>query len=249
MPGGDQLGVAAGPVQGGEDRIDPVTGVPEDPVHTPFPQPRDQGVADQRHGLSSADSISASQVPRRPPRPCAGPEPGQGGGVRANQVLLDLFGRLPALVRSAVRDLTPEQLTSAPGEGANTIAWLVWHLARIEDDHVADARGAEQVWTSGRVGLALRPAGRDAGHRLRPRTRTGRRGAARRAGGRSWSYYDAVHARTVAYLEQLGDDDLDRVVDEGWDPPVTLGVRLVSVANDDAQHVGQAAYLRGLLSG
>ena len=41
--------------------------------------------------------------------------------------------------------------------------------------------------------------------------------------------------------------DLDRVVDERWDPPVTLGVRLVSVVNDDAQHLGQAAYVRGLL--
>jgi hypothetical protein len=40
--------------------------------------------------------------------------------------------------------------------------------------------------------------------------------------------------------------DLDRVVDKRWDPPVTLGVRLVSVVDDDAQHVGQAAYVRGL---
>jgi uncharacterized damage-inducible protein DinB len=168
--------------------------------------------------------------------------------VRANQVLLDLFGRLPALVRSAVRDLTPEQLAYGPGEGANTIAWLVWHLARIEDDHVADARGAEQVWTSGgwasRFGL---PEGTpDTGYGHAPEEVAAVRPESWRA---LVEYYDAVHARTVAYLEQLGDDDLDRVVDEGWDPPVTLGVRLVSVANDDAQHVGQAAYLRGLLSG
>jgi uncharacterized damage-inducible protein DinB len=60
-------------------------------------------------------------------------------------------------------------------------------------------------------------------------------------------YYQAVHERSVAYLRTLSDADLDRVVDDRWDPPVTLGVRLVSVANDDAQHVGQAAYVRGLL--
>jgi uncharacterized damage-inducible protein DinB len=62
-------------------------------------------------------------------------------------------------------------------------------------------------------------------------------------------YYEAVHERTVAYLRTLSDDDLDLIVDDRWDPPVTLGVRLVSVADDDAQHVGQAAYVRGLLLG
>jgi hypothetical protein len=60
-------------------------------------------------------------------------------------------------------------------------------------------------------------------------------------------YYDAVHERTVAYLTTLSDADLDRIVDERWDPPVTLGVRLVSVISDDLQHAGQAAYARGLI--
>jgi uncharacterized damage-inducible protein DinB len=60
-------------------------------------------------------------------------------------------------------------------------------------------------------------------------------------------YHDAVHERTVRYLAGLTDDELDRVVDDAWDPPVTLGVRLVSVVNDDMQHVGQAAFLRGVL--
>ena len=59
--------------------------------------------------------------------------------------------------------------------------------------------------------------------------------------------FDAVYARTRSYLAHLKDDDLDRVVDERWDPPVTLGVRLVSVLDDDVQHAGQAAYVRGLL--
>ena len=161
-------------------------------------------------------------------------------------MLLDLFGRLPELVRSAVRDLSPDQLAYAPADGTNTIAWLVWHLARIEDDHVADVRGAEQVWADGdwasRFGLPHGTLDTGYGH-----------GAAQVAAVRpeSWGtlveYYEAVHSRTTAYLEHLRDDDLDQVVDDRWDPPVTLGVRLVSVANDAAQHVGQAAYLRGLL--
>jgi hypothetical protein len=49
-------------------------------------------------------------------------------------------------------------------------------------------------------------------------------------------------------LEVVGPADLARTVDDRWDPPVTLGVRLVSIADDSLQHVGQAAYLRGLLS-
>jgi hypothetical protein len=60
-------------------------------------------------------------------------------------------------------------------------------------------------------------------------------------------YHDAVSRRTAAYVAGLAPDDLDAVVDERWDPPVTLGVRLVSVVNEVNQHVGQAAYLRGLV--
>ena len=59
-------------------------------------------------------------------------------------------------------------------------------------------------------------------------------------------YYDAVHRQTVEFVTTLTDEDLDRVVDKRWDPPVTLGVRLVSTIADCLQHVGQAAYARGL---
>jgi hypothetical protein len=48
-------------------------------------------------------------------------------------------------------------------------------------------------------------------------------------------------------LAGLPDGELDRVVDRRWDPPVTMGVRLISIADDCLQHVGQASYLRGLL--
>lgn len=60
-------------------------------------------------------------------------------------------------------------------------------------------------------------------------------------------YYDAVHEQSLGVLRTVAAKDLERVVDEHWDPPVTLGVRLVSVLSDDLQHVGQAAYVRGLL--
>ena len=60
-------------------------------------------------------------------------------------------------------------------------------------------------------------------------------------------YHQAVAERTRTFLAGLRPADLDRVVDEAWDPPVTLGVRLVSVIGDDLEHVGQAAYVRGLI--
>ncbi|MBJ7324983.1 MAG: DUF664 domain-containing protein, partial [Rhodococcus sp.] len=59
-------------------------------------------------------------------------------------------------------------------------------------------------------------------------------------------YHDAVHSKTVAYVSGISTDDLDRIVDENWDPPVTLGARLVSVVSDDLQHAGQASYVLGL---
>ena len=56
-----------------------------------------------------------------------------------------------------------------------------------------------------------------------------------------------MHEQTVRLVSGITDPDLNRVVDEAWDPPVTLGVRLVSVLDDDVQHAGQAGYVRGVL--
>ncbi len=162
------------------------------------------------------------------------------------EVLSDAFGRLPDLVRGAVDGLSPEQLRQAPSEGANTIGWLVWHLTRVQDSHVAELLDGEQVYLTGgwapRFGLEPDPSDTGYGH-------SAAQVAAVAPADRQVlvGYYEAVHARTVEFLSGLTDGDLDRVVDENWDPPVTLGVRLVSVYDDDAQHAGQAAYVRGLL--
>jgi hypothetical protein len=61
-------------------------------------------------------------------------------------------------------------------------------------------------------------------------------------------YFRVVHGRTVEYVSKLEAEDLDRVLDEPqWQTPVTVGVRLVSVISDCLQHVGQMAYIRGLI--
>jgi uncharacterized damage-inducible protein DinB len=162
------------------------------------------------------------------------------------ELLLDAFGRIREVVHRVVDGLTPEQLAFRVDPEANSIAWLVWHLTRIQDDHVADVAGAEQVWTSQgwaeRFGLPFDPRATGYGHRADEVAAVQVESGELLAG-----YHDAVHQQTIRYVEGLGDADLDRVVDRSWDPPVTLGVRLVSVIADDLQHAGQAAFVRGVL--
>ncbi|MFI2752149.1 DUF664 domain-containing protein [Cellulomonas sp. P22] len=167
--------------------------------------------------------------------------------MRASEVLVDGFTRVQQAGRAALAGLTPEQASWRPDGHGNSVAWLVWHLTRVQDGHVADAFDAPQVWTSGgwaeRFALPLDPHETGYGH-------TSEQVAAVQVAsvGLLREYLEAVHEVTVARVAALADADLDRVVDESWDPPVTLGVRLVSVIADDLQHAGQAAYVRGLLT-
>lgn len=161
-------------------------------------------------------------------------------------LLLEAFGRIPQRARDVVAGLTADQLAARVDGRANSIAWLVWHLTRVQDDHVSDVAGTEQTWTSDgwaeRFGLPFDPADTGFGH-------TDEQVSAVRVEAPELltGYLDAVHAHTVAFVSGLGDSDLDRVVDTRWDPPVTLGVRLVSVIDDDLEHLGQAAFTKGLL--
>ena len=159
-------------------------------------------------------------------------------------ILGEAFGRVRALVHTVVEDASVGVLTYRPDAEANTIAWLVWHLTRVQDDHIADLVGEEQLWNSGgwaeRFDLPFDP--RATGYGQSADEVAGVRADAEILG----LYYDAVHARTMDYLNTLDDEDFDTVVDPSWNPPVTLGVRLVSILADDLQHAGQASYVRGL---
>jgi hypothetical protein len=163
-----------------------------------------------------------------------------------SELLEDLFGRVDENVRAVVDGLSADQLAWAPAPGANSIGWLVWHLARVQDSHGTELLGGDEVWAggpwAGRFGLQPDPRNTGYGH-------TPDEVAAVRADGPAalTGYYDAVRARTSELLATVEPGGLDRFVDERWDPPVTLGVRLVSIADDCCQHVGQAAYVRGLL--
>nr|BFE64567.1 DUF664 domain-containing protein [Dactylosporangium thailandense] len=167
--------------------------------------------------------------------------------MRVNELLTEGYGRLPDLVRGAVEGLSAEQLHWAPRPGANSIGWLVWHLTRVQDDHVTDLLdGAEQLWVTGdhakRFGLEARA--HDTGYGHTPDEVEAVRPESPEA---LLEYFDAVFARTRTFVARLTEDELDKIVDERWDPPVSLAVRLVSILDDAVQHAGQAAYVRGLL--
>lgn len=171
---------------------------------------------------------------------------GDGGRMHAKDILIDAFGRIQEEVHAAVEGLPPDDLNARPAESANSVSWLIWHLTRVQDDHVAEAAGLEQVWpTRGwekRFGLGLPHGATGFGHSPRQVAKI-----RVESGELLVGYYDDVHEQTLEFVRGLTAKDLERVVDERWTPAVTLGVRLVSVLADDLQHVGQAAYVRGLL--
>ncbi|MCU1532190.1 MAG: hypothetical protein JWO49_1761 [Arthrobacter sp.] len=164
--------------------------------------------------------------------------------MKSNELLLDAFGRIRDTVADALEDVDDESLVRRPAGSGNSIAWLIWHLSRVEDAQVASAAGREQVWTSqgfaGRFDLPLPERDTGYGHS------TADVDAVQAPPQLLLDYYDAVHRQTVEFLKTLGDEDFDRIIDNSWDPPVTLGVRLVSTIADCLQHVGQAAYAKGL---
>jgi hypothetical protein len=165
--------------------------------------------------------------------------------VQVADLLVELYDRIGPLIVEAVSGLSVDDLRWSPGPGSNSIGWLVWHAARVQDCQVAPLRGEGQVWTTGdfaaRFGLDPDPTNSGYGHTAAEVEAVRPEGAAALV-----ENFDAVAAVTRSFLATLSPPDLDRVVDRRWDPPVTMGARLVSVAEDDLQHVGQAMYLRGM---
>jgi hypothetical protein len=162
-----------------------------------------------------------------------------------SDLLHDSLGRVREQMPDLVAGLGVDDLAWRPDPEANSIAWLVWHLARIEDDHVADVAGEELAWIAegwaDRFGLPFATSEHGYGMTSADVDQV------RVSGDLLAGYYDAVATHTATYVATVTPADLDRVVDDRWDPPVTLGVRLVSVVDEVNAHLGQAQYVRGLL--
>ena len=168
--------------------------------------------------------------------------------MRSADLITDAFGRIRETVTDTLYGLTAEQLTYRVDADANPIAWLIWHLTRVQDDHVAAAFGVPEVWSEGgwAARLGLPPGSMETGYGHN-RLQVAAVSESVAASGLLADYHDAVYQQTVKIVSGITDADLDRVVDTSWRPPVTLGVRLVSVINDDTQHAGQAAFVRGIV--
>lgn len=165
----------------------------------------------------------------------------------AHDILLDGFQRSHENVGHIVRGLSSEQLRWRPGPKANPIGWLVWHLTRQQDAQVSSLADREPVWTA--AGFAEKfdlPYDRDASGYGQSADEVGRFSVD--GPQLLQDYHEAVYAMTREVVEAMDDDRLAEVIDDSWDPPVTVVVRLVSVVDDAAQHAGQAAYVRGLLT-
>jgi|ERR1700722_1314951 len=164
------------------------------------------------------------------------------------ELLLDGFGRIRETVTDVLSGLTPAQLVYRISPDANPIGWLLWHLTRVQDDHLAKAFGAAQVWSSGgwakRFGLPEGTMETGYGHTA---GQVATVGSAVASAALLSGYHEETCAQTARLVAAVTDADLDRIVDTRWTPPVTLGVRLVSVLNDDMMHVGQATYAHGIV--
>ncbi len=166
--------------------------------------------------------------------------------METQDVLADAYGRIRQLVHQAAEGLDGAGLAFRPEADANSIAWLVWHLTRIQDDHVSEIAGRSQAWTAdgwaARLGMEPNPFNTGQGH-------TSAEVAEVRwdAPDDVLAYHDGVADRTLEYLSTIDAVELDRVIDTSYDPPVSVGVRLVSVISDNIQHAGQARYIRGIV--
>ena len=165
------------------------------------------------------------------------------------ELLTDAFGRIRETVVNTLDAMSSAQLEYRVDEDANPVGWLIWHLTRIQDDHIAGAFGTAQVWETGawagRLGLPEDTLDTGYGHTSRHVAAVAK--AVSASPSRLLEYHDATYEQTLKHVAEITDADLSRVVDNSWTPPVTLGVRLVSVINDDMEHAGQAAFVRGLL--
>jgi len=166
--------------------------------------------------------------------------------MTSSELLADAFTRIHGAVSAATEDLRLEEAGFRPDPDANSIAWLVWHLTRVQDDHVAEIAGEEQEWVRGgwntRFGTDTAVSNTGYGHtsaqvaEVRPDRIVDLAG-----------YHDVVYRRSLEYLAGVDAEELDRIIDRSYDPPVSVGVRLVSVISDNIQHAGQARYVRGIV--
>jgi uncharacterized damage-inducible protein DinB len=163
----------------------------------------------------------------------------------ATEFATDGFGRIAGKLHRTLQGLGERELSFRPHEDANSIAWLAWHLTRVQDDHMSEIAGREQAWVAD--GWAQKFGREPDPHDQGTGDMAEQVASIKPDGQLLLEYHDAVNSRTLEYLTSASGDDFDRIIDRNYTPAVTVGVRTVSVINDNTEHVGQAAYVRGLI--
>ena len=161
-------------------------------------------------------------------------------------IITDALDRARNIVHDSVKDLSPQELVAGPKPH---IAWLVWHMARVQDHNMSELAGRDQTWIAdgwhGRFGMPPEPKDYASGHRQTPELVDAFSVPDQQI---LLNYFDAVFERTKDYLSSLSTQDLERTLDEPRHQPLpTVAVRLVSVVADNMRHAGQIEYLRGFI--
>ena len=137
------------------------------------------------------------------------------------EILRDAFTRLIEHVDDLIEGLTGELANYRPTPDANSIAWLIWHSARVQDVQICDIANTlahpGDVWTRDgwvdRFGLDLPRDDTGYGHSADDVAKV--TASAELLAG----YYRAVHDMTLEFVQTLTPDDLERVIDQRWTPP------------------------------
>ena len=162
------------------------------------------------------------------------------------QLLVMIFERVPQVLEKALDGLTQDDLDYLPKTDCNSIGWLTWHLIRVQDTAISRLMEKEQLWIAdkwySKFNRSADSTDRGVGHRSEevssfqsPDTNT------------FLNYYQAILKRTNEYISNLSTTELERETDIPRFP--TVGIYLASLTSEILQHLGQIAYLRGMLKG
>jgi uncharacterized damage-inducible protein DinB len=142
------------------------------------------------------------------------------------------------------RNGTPEQLHFVPPHGSHSIAWCLWHTARVEDLIInARSRQAPQVWNedwASRIGLPFEGMGTGMSDEEAAQITIKDMDAFR-------EYQEAVWQQTDDYLNSITADDLqaERPTRDGGTETIGQGISLHMLGHFNG-HRGEINMLRGM---
>ncbi|MFP6679248.1 MAG: DinB family protein [Dehalococcoidia bacterium] len=152
-----------------------------------------------------------------------------------------------SVLKSTIDGLTPVELYWQPAPNSNHIAWTVWHMSRAEDHWYNRYIGqGEPVWTSGEyfTKLGLREGSSGFGDSAEIVAKFPALDIAE-----ILEYSDAVRTESLKNLDLVTATQLSETRDGVRGDPPTIAWVLGHVLVEQAQHLGQIAYIRGILRG